>query len=270
MAEVYCVERTYECGCVGEKTKFWIEAKRTPKKVGRTAKTSIRKQQNNKLAAIRQLARVLNANFQNGDCMLGLDYAPSGMAKLVALAEKKCPKFSHLSSEEQDSILFAIAEHEAVLCLRRVSGAMKKRGLGLKYVIITSDRDGGTGERKRIHHHLVVNRESVPFFSKKWEKMGSVDWEFFAGQKDFYPVAEYYLRQVRHIPNAKQYICSRNLLRPQPQDRILDGNAELIVPAGGTLLFRQVSTNDHETLFASEYIRYLLPKKGQYIMSEYQ
>ena len=61
--------------------------------------------------------------------------------------------------------------------------------------------------------------------------------------------------QVRRVPDHKKYISSRNLLRVEPKDRIAMSEAEVRVPKGGVLLFREAY---HPGL--SQYIRYILPE----------
>ena len=63
------------------------------------------------------------------------------------------------------------------------------------------------------------------------------------------------IRQVRRVPDHKKYISSRNLVRVQPKDRIAMSEAEVRVPKGGVLLFREAY---HPGL--SQYIRYILPE----------
>ena len=89
--------------------------------------------------------------------------------------------------------------------------------------------------------------------------MGGVAWTvLWNDQEDRTPIAEYIIRQVRRIPDAKKYRSTRNLLRPQPKDRIALSEAELRVPTGGKLLFRQEFKPGRP-----QYIRYTLPPKRQ-------
>ena len=57
------------------------------------------------------------------------------------------------------------------------------------------------------------------------------------------------------MPDAKKYTSSRNLVRPQPKDRVAYSEAEVRVPKGGTLLFRNEFKPGHP-----QYIRYVLPE----------
>lgn len=298
MAEGYWVIRTYEAGQVGEKIKFWCPGKK-PTKSGRRERAELRKQEQNGYACVKNAARVLNANFREGDLLIGLDYSDEGLRKLETRAfsettsrarggasEDVCttprppedpadasyqqPPSSFSESDplalgsdsvgeaERMEAIRQAAEKEMINCLRRVKRELQKSGIELRYhLAITSDMDGDTGEQVRVHHHLVVNREAREAFFRKWT-LGGVFSEPLAKQKDYTALAEYLLRQVRRIKDEKKYTCSRNLIRPQPRDRVALSDAEVRVPKGGELLFRGAYRPGQP-----QYIRYVLPERGK-------
>ena len=248
MAQGYWVVRTYEAGNVGEKTKFWIPGDR-PSRSHKKEKSGIKKQEQNEASAVKNLARLLNANFKQGDLLLGLDYSEEGMKRVVARAEESGADKS--SEDEWTEALRQAAEHELRLVLRRV-----KREIGsFGYIGVTSDMNGDTGEVVRVHHHLVVPAAVKDAFIAKWKELGGVEWSFLSDQEDYMPVAEYLMRQVRKVPDAKKYISSRNLIRPKPRDRIVISGAELRAPRGARLLHR----NEYKPGLP-QYIRYVLPE----------
>ena len=160
---------------------------------------------------------------------------------------------------ERANAIWEAAAHELDCCLRRVKNRMGKKDLELKAIYITSDTDGETGEFVRVHHHLVVKAEAKEAFLSAWEAkgLGGVAWTpLWEDQEDRTPIVEYLIRQVRRIPDAKKYRSTRNLVRPVPKDRIALSEAELRVPAGGKLLFRQEYKPGRP-----QYIRYTLPEK---------
>lgn len=250
MGEGYWVIRTYKSGSVGEKTKFWVPGQR-PKKGGRRLKSDIRKALANEHSAVKTVARLINANFKRGDILLGLDYSDAGLEKLRAQVEE----WGELDEAGQAEALRRAAEREVKLCLRRVKYAMGEKTL--KYISVTSDMDGKTGELVRIHHHLVINAEGLAAFEKAW-KLGGVHYSRLKGQKDYTAIAEYLMEQVRKIPDAKKYSPSRNLLRPQPQDRIAMNGSELNVPRGAVILHRT-----EYKIGRPQYIRYILPEAAE-------
>ena len=257
MKEGYWVVRTYESGAVGEKTKFWVQGLRPTSRNRRKEKSEIKKQEQNEYSTQKQVARLINANFRKGDWFLGLDYSQAGMERLEAyIAEHRFPatESGDAEADHMEQLRLA-AEREMRLCLRRVKRELQKDGAALKYIAITSDMDGDTGEAVRVHHHLIINREAREAFVQKWQELGGVDWSPLSDQPDYTPIAEYLMRQVRRIPDAKKYIPSRNLVRPQPKDRVAYSGAELRVPKGGQLLFRSEFKPGQ-----AQYIRYVLPE----------
>ena len=238
--EGYWVVRTYEAGPVGEKTKFFVPGTRPTGKTRRRERMEIKKQEQNEYSAIKSLARLLNANFTDGDFLLGLDYSPEGMDRIADWGRKK-----ELEVDSQDEAVCMdamriCAEHALDNALRRVKYRLDKMGIELKAAYVTSDMDGETGESVRVHHHLVINREARDAFVDAWDKYGHCAWSsLWEYQLDRTQLAEYLIRQVRRVPDAKKYRSTRNLIRPQPKDRVALGDSEIRLPKGAALLYRQ-------------------------------
>lgn len=259
MRDGYWVIRTYESGNrVGEKTKFWIPGKHENTVSGRRrVQSEIKKQEQNEHSAVKSLARIINANAKAGDYVIGLDYSDKGMLRLKRYCKKQGHDLESMGEVERMEVIREAAEHELVLCFRRVKRELSLSGIELKcYGAITSDMDGETGETVRVHHHLVINREAKDAFMKKWAALGGVHIEPMREQDDYTPIAEYFLRQVRKVPNAKKYITTRNIIRPVPRDRVAQSDAELRAPSGAKLLYRGEFKRN-----CPQYIRYTLPKK---------
>ena len=191
--EGYWIVRTYEAGNVGEKTKFFVPGAR-PTKSQRRLRDAARKQAQNEYSAEKALARLLNANFTEGDLLVGLDYSDEGLARLEAWALRQGLPME--TEEERLDTMRAAAEHELQLMIRRVKRELDKLGLPLRYAAVTSDMDGDTGETVRVHHHLVVDRAVRDVFVEKWAGLGGVDWKPLSPQMDYTPLASYLIRQV--------------------------------------------------------------------------
>lgn len=269
MKEGYFVIRTYEAGDVGEKTKFFVPGKRPENgKLSRRQKNAVKKQEQNEYSSQKALARLINANFRAGDLFLGLDYNDMGLERILNWGkEHGLPVDSENEAERQNAIWEA-ATHELDIALRRVVRKLKKMGIELKAIYCTSDMDGKTGEIERIHHHLIVNAGVEEAFLSAWEKygLGTVSWTpLWENQIDRTPIAEYIIRQVRRIPDAKKFRSTRNLIRPVPTNRIVNTDNELQVPRGGKLIFRQEYQSgkaDQQEIYhyQPQYIRYITPK----------
>lgn len=249
MAEGYWVIRTYKAGSVGEKSKFWVDARRMPRSE-KKLKMDARKAAANDSSAVKTVARLLNANFSKGDYLIGLDYSNEGYRKLTNGIEG----YEKMGEAEQAEAARQAAEHELRLCLRRVNYALGKGKGEMKYIGITSDMDGDTGETVRVHHHAVINREAFEAFRSKW-KLGGFAYRKLKGQKDYTPIAKYLIDQVRRIPDAKKYIPSRNLVRPQPKDRVAKNGSMLRPPKGAVVV-----QFDEWRPGKPQYMRYILPE----------
>ncbi len=262
MREGYYVTRTYQAGVIGEKIKFFVPGTRPTGKPKRRERDAVRKAAQNAHCAVKELARILNANFSSNDKLIGLDYSEEGMRKAIRWGERKGLSVHSPDPEERLNARWECADHELGLCIRRVKDRLKKQGIELKAVYITSDMDGKTGEYVRVHHHLVVNKEAAEAFVDAWKHLGSVDYESMWGsQYDRTPIAEYFIQQVRRIPDAKKYRSTRNLVRPKAKDRIAVSDAELRLPKGAELLFRQQYSKGQP-----QYIRYVVTKKDDLFM----
>ena len=248
MAEGYWVIRSYQAGMIGEKIKYWVPGKK-PSKSERRVKSDIKQQQRNEANAIKRLARIFHANFSVGYFMLGLGYSEKGLAKTAAGLDPM--------SEDYENELYHAAHHQVRLWRDRVRKACAAAGVEMKCVIVTSDMDGKTGEYVRVHHHVIINAEALQIAMSKW-KHGSTHHKPLNGDLDRTELAAYLLNQVRRLPDEKKYIASRNLIIPQPKDRIARNEAELMVPKGGQLLHRAEYSPG-----APQYIRFIVPEVGR-------
>ena len=259
MKEGYWVIRTYEAGSIGEKIKFFIPGDRPTGKLRRKDKSAVRKAEQNAYSAVKTMARLLNENFKPKDLLMGLDYSEEGLEKVKQLGRKKGLPIDSEDEQEAMDALWEAAAQSLNNALRRVKRRLEQ-DQELKAVYITSDMDGQTGETVRVHHHLVVNAGMEQAFLAAWEQcgFGGVSWTPLSEiNEDRTAIAEYFIRQVRRIPDAKKYHSTRNLKRPQPKDRVALSDAEVRVPAGAELLFRQEFKPGRP-----QYIRYRKAQRG--------
>lgn len=252
-SEGYYATKTYRCGRIGEKVKFFVPSLR----VRTGEKSSPEKIQGNLNNAVRRAARILNENFRPGDGWLTFTYDAKQYERVLKRAAKMDP-----TKAEQDR-LYEAAEHEMRLCFDRARPVLKKMGIELKYFAVTSDMDADTGELVRVHHHVVVPADCVQVVKEKWGGDEYTDpkrpewkdrlWE----QEDYTPLAEYMVKQVRHMPDAKKWMSSRNLIRSDPKPRKVLSGAPLRPPKGCKLLYADPYTGVRDC----QYIRYLLPEE---------
>lgn len=249
--------REIQSGRVVEKICFPVAPNVKPRSVRRRGNTLPRKQDANERACTKRLSRLLNCNFEAGDLLLSPTYRAEAMEKLYA----------GVDPEDMDA-LRRRAEHEVGLFLQRLKRALGREGVELRYIAVTSDMDGDTGEAVRVHHHVVIPSRGVRmengvlFVGKRrladiWGR-GDMDYRPLYHQEDYTPLAEYLMRQVRRLPDARKYTPSRNLRKPKLlRERIVYSARELRAPKGAKLVYRAAYQPGE-----AQYIRYVMPGKG--------
>lgn len=228
--------RTYRSGSVVEESKFWVPSNTKPRSK-RKASSTPRKQDQNDRDAIKRLARLINCNFGPEDMWITLTYSDVGFPDLECMEPNDAKKK---------------AAHDLSLFLRRMKRAMEKTGKDWRYISVTSDMDGETGELVRPHHHIIMPRAAYELCRNNW-KLGAVDLQTLRHQDDFSALAVYLVRQVRRTPDAKKWNCSRGLKKPEITERVVSRCSPLKNPSGTVLL----AEGPWEKERGEHYIRYV-------------
>ena len=151
----------------------------------RKNRTSEAVRANNDRLAVKNLARLLNANFGEGDIHLVLTYRGDP------------------PSEEQ-------AKKDRSNYIRR----LRRKGFEIKAVAVAEK-----GEHGRIHHHLVIKGATAEELSQEW-KEGWANIKYLDGSGDYTKLAEYLIKETSsriREPDAvfkKRYACFGKLIRP--------------------------------------------------------
>lgn len=236
---VIIVERKIICtNGVTEKTRFPVGAntKRLPGK--HYGKSTVKKKTENDRQAAKRLGRVINCNFTRQDLFVTLRYSDKGLSSLGDEA-------------------FRSAKRNIQLFLRR----LKRRNPDIKYVYVTSNTDGKTGESVRMHHHLVISGCSAEEIEKEWKRHGSTHIAPLRNQDDYTPLAVYFVKQGCSDPNAQKYSTSKNMIMPLISERIVEDCREIKVDPRDSVLER----NSYDPAISlCQYVRYKhYPKKVQ-------
>ena len=236
------MERTYiSRNGVVEKTRYAVGDNAMPRRKKKKGHTSFRKQEANFNCALRTAARILNCNFSHEDGLLiSLNYSEEGLAKV---ADRK-----NIDTMRDK------ADHQMMLWLRRIRRMTEGK---IKFLAVTSDIDGDTGECVRVHHHIVMSAVGLSWdkVREAW-KLGTVDIRPLRDQQDYTPVATYLMRQVRRVPDKKKYHVSRGMLMPEISEREVTGHAQIKAPAGAYVLEQEYQAEN-----ITQYIRYKQPEK---------
>ncbi len=199
-------------------------------------------QRHNELEAIKELDRILQANFTEDDQHVVLTY--------------------------RDDCIPTVEESRKVLnnFLSRTRRFFKKHDCEFKYVIATE------WNAKRIHHHIVCN--SIPGVNMAKEIMrlwgnGGAHLTPLYEDKNYKGLSEYLVKETKKTfrdddnPYKQRYSCSRNLLRPEPEVKIVHANTwskDIKVPK---------SLRDQGYYLDRDSVRYWIDWEG-YVNAEYK
>ena len=167
-------------------------------------RTGARKQAQNERAATEYLKSVIGANFGPESWCLTLEYSPENRKYLTERAEQ------HPDREHIDAVR-RVAEKEFSCLLRRIRHAMS--GAKPRYVAVTADLDDCTGRYVPVHHHVITDRQTAEIAARKWT-LGPVHKSALTDTEEREKQADFLLRQVRRVYEAKKYTRSRNLQEP--------------------------------------------------------
>ena len=240
--------REYKAGQVVEKSKFWVP-EQTKRRSPKRASSTHRKQDQNERDAIKRLARSINCNFVHGDLWITLKLDTAGYKAVQDKAGAWETDVEFLNAVRKE------LKHQAELFLRRLSRAIEKDGLTLKYIMVISDMSGKTGEVVRPHCHILMTRVAFELCERQW-KLGTVDYQILKDQPDYTPLAVYMLRQVRRQPDEKKWTPSRNLDKPVITETVVEDAGPLVTPRGALSL----AQGEYDIETGSHYIRYV-PKR---------
>lgn len=233
-----------------EESSFWVpDHVIAPRSERVPGNTSAAKQAQNDAQAIRTLARSMNCNCDNTWLDMTCTLDDVHLATFEADPQKTMKNFR-----------------------ARLSRAVKKLGGQMPYYEFLSHKDGKTGEAKRVHAHYIIFLEGARFENGLWMLgvqavkdiwgMGGVWAKFLHDQPDYTQKAVYLYRQA---DRGGKKACSpgRNLKKPTVTERPVKDPCPLCAPAGAVVM----EVGSQNTIYGSQYIRYMLPKaerKGKY------
>ena len=154
-------------------------------------------QKYNQKLAERELARILNANFQPRDLHLVLTYR---------------------RGERPDE---AGAKRDLDNFIERARRYYRKRGKEFKWVATTA-----RGERGALHHHLIISRMDVLDLPQLWS--GGYHYTPLYRYPDYTALAVYIAHQNRSVLTGdgvirrRRWSGSKNLVRPKPEVKQVD------------------------------------------------
>lgn len=208
--------------------------RRAPRKAGAS---SLKKIMQNEKAAVQRLARIINANFGAGDLWLTLKYSDARLPSTKEEAKKEASKF-----------------------IRNLGRAYKKAtGKKLRYICCTSDTSSKTGDRVRMHHHLVMDRAAYELLCRYWPQE-EISYTILDGRKDHTDLARYIVKNASKTADEKKWSCSHGLDKPIYTEPVPVSDCEIKTPKDAEVREKNVYI-DEDYGASSAYLRAVMPER---------
>ncbi len=136
----------------------------------------------------KHVTRLINTNFTDADTWATLTYDADNLPATVEDAKRDMQNY-----------------------IRRLKRQCKKQGLPeLKYIYVTEYREGE--EKKRVHHHIVLNVKDRDLVEDTWQRRGRTQARRLQADDYGYEGLARYI--TKDVTNTKRYSASRNLDKP--------------------------------------------------------
>lgn len=195
--------------------------------------------------AEKNLRRLMNANFEDGDFLVRLDfskqYYPPG------------------SEDMQDMLAKAV---------RKLRTEYKRAKIDFKYIYVKE-----VGTRGSRHAHMMLKKCDIDILRRCWPYGGiHVDPLYTGGQ--YAKIAAYFIKYADKTEATegeligKRWYASRNLVRPVPRKKVVDASVFLKEPRPrkGYVIDKESISSGVSELTGFEYLSYTLiktDKRGQ-------
>lgn len=212
-----------------------VRKRRAPRTAGASSKKKI---DANEREAERRLARIINCNFHAGDLWLTLKYSDERLPESYKAAKDCVKKF-----------------------LRSCGIAYRKAtGKKLRYILCTSETSSKTGEKVRLHHHLIMDRMAWEIICKYWPEK-EISYSLLDGRGDHSALAKYICKNYSGNPGEKRWSTSQGLDKPVYTEPVpVDDVDGIKAPKGADIRENNVYC-DEDTGIRSAYMRAVLPEK---------
>lgn len=247
-------------GPVVETKRSWFAMKEYSKPRGtRKAASSEKKIKANEKNSTRNLARVINCNFEAGDVFATLSYD----------GEHYPPDLDY---------------DKAKLDLKKFRTKLRKAyaagtGKPLKAIWVTANWSPHKDAPARIHHHMVLPADATELARVIWQEFGgagSFKMEGLDSRGDHTDLASYMTANVHGRPAGEnKWSCCRGMERPIYTEPVEVTDMEDMQPDYGSIVKDVEETRDDDGALIGKYMRCLLKEKpkvrgGQIILPKRQ
>lgn len=224
---------------------------RKPRGTRRAGSSSEQKIRANEKQSRRNLARVINCNFEAGDLLVSLKYD-----------ERHLPPQAH-TGDAPGSEGYAAAETVLGKYLTRLRREYRKAtGHALRAVWVTANHSPKRDAPARLHHHLLLPADAMELSRKLWEKhggRGTFMCESLDNRGDHSDLAGYlYANVAGELPGKRRWSCSRGMERPIYTEPVEVADPEEILPEHGSVIRDVELTRDEDGRVTGSYLRCLL------------
>ena len=215
---------------------------RGTRKAGTSSEKKIRA---NEKSSSRNLARVINCNFEAGDVFCTLSYD----------GEHYPPDLDY-EGAKQDLKKFRTK-------LRKAYAA--ETGKPLKAIWVTANWSPHRDAPARLHHHMILPGDAAELARVIWQGFGgagSFKMEGLDGRGDHTDLASYMMENVRDRPAGEnRWSCCRGMDRPIYTEPVEVADMEDMQPDYGSTIKDVEETRDEEGVLIGKYMRCLLKER---------
>lgn len=176
--------------------------KRGEKRAGNFKPTVEAQKRANQRQAEKNLRRLMNANFDDGDYLLRLDFSRENFPPGSGEMQNKMEQF-----------------------IRRLRTKFKKLGNILKYIYVKE-----IGPRGGRHAHMLINKCDTDILMECWG-YGGIHIDPLNSGGQYAKIAAYFVKYAHRTEQTegqligKRWYASRNLIRPEPKKRVVNAGS---------------------------------------------
>ena len=231
-------------GRVVEIRRSWMSstsAYRKPRGTRRAGASSEAKIKANEKSCVRNLARLINCNFDAGDAQVVLKY-------------------------DSEHYPVGFSYEEAAGCLKKFLTKLRKKysktaGKKLRAVWVTANWSPHRNAPARLHHHLVLPSDALELARELWTG-GGFSMELLDSRGDHTDLAAYMLDNVHGLPaSANKWSSCRGMERPIMTEPEEVSDVEDVTPEYGSVIMDVEHIQDEDGRTVSSYLRCRLPER---------
>ena len=216
-----------------------------PRGTRRAGTSSEKKIRANEKSSERNLARVINCNFEAGDIFCTLSYDSGHFSE-----------YFNFDQAKEDLKKFRTK-------LRKVYNS--QTGKKLKAIWVTANWSPHRGAPARLHHHMILPGDALEMARELWQQHGgpgTFKMEDIDNRGDHSDLAAYMAENVHDRPAGENtWSCCRGMDRPIYTEPIEVTDMEDIQPEYGSIIMDVEENRDDDGVLISKYMRCKLKER---------